>query len=235
MKEGVWRIDGLKVETRNTRTESCPIATWFNTDLTWNGLGLRCDRPRNNRLSHIDVGTIHVRLSVCLLIVILTPNKLPQAVALLTSLRKVTDSNVGTIRRKRPRPHLSRASSPLTANRTIRHLQPLYHVAGEPLNCFDYVAWAPSEPRNRLPDEDCVVLDRNQQWGVTRCSAKMPYVCELWPGGEQAADTATTITRCTALQNAGTLPSRGAPYPQKYSDRSVTLIINFNIVMILTL
>jgi hypothetical protein len=233
MKEGVWRIDGLKVETRNTRTESCPIATWFNTDLTWNGLSLRCDRPRNNRLSHIDVGTIHVRLSTYRNI------DTKQVASSGTASDFSSESDRLQCRDDTPKEasfaSLSGLFSPLTANRTIRHLQPLYHVAGEPLNCFDYVAWAPSEPRNRLPDEDCVVLDRNQQWGVTRCSAKMPYVCELWPGGEQAADTATTITRCTALQNAGTLPSRGAPYPQKYSDRSVTLIINFNIAMTLTL
>ncbi|XP_021914249.1 uncharacterized protein LOC110827162 isoform X2 [Zootermopsis nevadensis] len=72
---------------------------------------------------------------------------------------------------------------------------------GEPLNCFDYIAWAPSEPRDRLADEDCVVLDSYKQWGVTKCSTRMPYLCELWPSGDQTADTATRLTKCTVLQN----------------------------------
>lgn len=77
--------------------------------------------------------------------------------------------------------------------------------SGEPLNCFDYIAWAPSEPRDRLADEDCVVLDSYKQWGVTKCSTRMPYLCELWPSGDQTADTATRLTKCTVLQNLGNL------------------------------
>jgi hypothetical protein len=74
---------------------------------------------------------------------------------------------------------------------------------GEPLNCFAYVAWAPSQPRDRLADEDCVALDTNKQWLVSRCSMKLPYLCELWPGGDQPADTATRLTKCAALQSPG--------------------------------
>ncbi|PNF32703.1 hypothetical protein B7P43_G12960 [Cryptotermes secundus] len=76
-------------------------------------------------------------------------------------------------------------------------------TTGEPLNCFDYVAWAPSEPRDRLADEDCVALGGNKQWQVSRCSAKLPYLCELWPGGDQPADTTIRLTKCAELQNSG--------------------------------
>ena len=205
MNERVWSVDGmvLKVETRSTMTGRYPVSIWFTTDLTLTGPGinpgLRSDRPRTNRLSHIDIQAI----SVCLIIIILTPDRLPQVVPLLKSLRKAPGSSVGMVCWTRPCPIFLRPLQ--STERQLKH-STLYRsilIAGEPLGCFDYIAWAPSEPRNRQPDEDCVVLDRNQQWGVTRCSAKMPYVCELWPGGDQRADMATNLTRCNALQNTG--------------------------------
>jgi hypothetical protein len=57
----------LKVETRSTMTARCPIATWFTIDLTRTGPGinpgLRSDRQRTNRLSHIDIQAMSVCLS----------------------------------------------------------------------------------------------------------------------------------------------------------------------------
>jgi hypothetical protein len=106
--------------------------------------------------------------------------------------------------------------------------------SGEPLNCFDYVAWAPSQPRDRLADEDCVALDGNKQWLVSKCSIKLPYLCELWPGGDQPPDNVIRLTKCAELQNPGELMfSFFLPYPmdirgsltQGKSGRSVKLII----------
>jgi hypothetical protein len=57
----------LRVETRSNTTARCPIATWFITDLTRTGQGinpgLHSDRPRTNRLSHIDIQAMSVCLS----------------------------------------------------------------------------------------------------------------------------------------------------------------------------
>jgi len=69
MNEWVWSVDGmvLKVETRSILTASCPIATWFTTDLTRTGPGmnprLRSDRPRTNSLNHIEIQAMSVCLS----------------------------------------------------------------------------------------------------------------------------------------------------------------------------
>jgi len=69
MNKWVWSVDGmvLKVETRCILTASCPIATWFTTDLTRTGPaispGFCCDRPRTNRLSQIDIQATSVCLS----------------------------------------------------------------------------------------------------------------------------------------------------------------------------
>ncbi|XP_052128278.1 uncharacterized protein LOC113206811 isoform X2 [Frankliniella occidentalis] len=55
----------------------------------------------------------------------------------------------------------------------------------EPLDCFPFRAWAPGEPRHRLPTDDCVVLERRPaggSWAVTDCRKRLPFVCELYPG-----------------------------------------------------
>jgi hypothetical protein len=68
MNEWVWSVDRmvLKVGTRSNRTASNAIDAWFTTDLTRIGPeinpDLRCDRPRTNGLSHIDIQS----MSVCL-------------------------------------------------------------------------------------------------------------------------------------------------------------------------
>ncbi|XP_054283592.1 uncharacterized protein LOC129000656 [Macrosteles quadrilineatus] len=51
-------------------------------------------------------------------------------------------------------------------------------VEDEPLNCFDYRAWAPGHPRSR-PIEDCVVLDSRRGWRTVDCTLKLPFICEL--------------------------------------------------------
>ncbi|XP_069674130.1 uncharacterized protein [Periplaneta americana] len=71
---------------------------------------------------------------------------------------------------------------------------------GEPLRCFEYIAWAPSQPRNSLPKEDCVALDNNKLWRVMKCSIQLPFLCELWPGGDQPIGTATRLTECAAME-----------------------------------
>jgi hypothetical protein len=124
MKERVRSIDGLKVETCSTRTESCPIATWFNTYLTCTVLGLSCDRPRTNRLSHIDIEAIYVRLSVS-----------PSAYRNINTKQDAssgTDSDFPSESARlrcrdgtplaAPSASFSGLSSPRTDNRTIRHL-----------------------------------------------------------------------------------------------------------------
>jgi hypothetical protein len=211
----------LKVETRSTRTASNPTDAWFTIDLTRTGPGidpdLRCDRPQTSRLSHIDIQS----MSVCLSTYHNTDTKR------VSSSGTASDVPSRSNRLQCRDSRLNQASSDLSQASPL-HRTPialffflilfifLPFFAGEPLGCFDYIAWAPSEPRNRLPDEDCVVLDRNQQWGVTRCSAKMPYLCELWPGGDQRADTATRLTQCNSLQNTGRpqvqQPQRDADY-----------------------
>jgi hypothetical protein len=95
--------------------------------------------------------------------------------------------------------------TPILSVHWIRLQWKIQFCLGVRLDCFDYIAWGPSEPRDRLADEDCAVLSSNRQWGVTRCSTRMPYLCEMWPGGDQAAETATRLTKCAALQNPGYL------------------------------
>jgi len=69
MNELVWSIDGMvmKVETRSILTARCLIATWFTTEPTRTGPrinpGLRSDRPRTNRLNHIEIQSMSVCLS----------------------------------------------------------------------------------------------------------------------------------------------------------------------------
>ncbi|KAK3919025.1 Collectin-10 [Frankliniella fusca] len=77
--------------------------------------------------------------------------------------------------------------------------------ADEPLDCFPFRAWAPGEPRHRLPDDDCVVLQRRPgpgagagagapggggggAWAVTDCRRKLPFICELYPGPGSGGD-----------------------------------------------
>ncbi|PSN48577.1 hypothetical protein C0J52_14668 [Blattella germanica] len=76
---------------------------------------------------------------------------------------------------------------------------------GEPLNCFGYKAWGPSEPRDRLKDEDCAVLDDRKQWRVSRCSQRLPYICELWPGGDILNDITTGLVHCSELDEESLL------------------------------
>jgi hypothetical protein len=212
----------LKVETLSTRTASNPTDFWFTIDLTRTGPGiepdLRCDRPQTSRLNHIDIQSMYV----CLL----NHNTDTKRVSSSGTASDVpSGSNRLQCRDSRIVRSFSGLSSTPNANRTFFYR--CIFFAGEPLGCFDYIAWAPSEPRNRLPDEDCGVLDRNQQWGVTRCSAKMPYVCELWPGGDQRADTATRLTQCNALQNTGR--------PQEQQPQLDADFINCNILTTITL
>ena len=47
----------VKGENTSTGTKTCPTVTLSNTNLTWtdvgSNLGLRCDRPVIDRLSHL--------------------------------------------------------------------------------------------------------------------------------------------------------------------------------------
>ncbi|CAH0762917.1 unnamed protein product [Bemisia tabaci] len=53
----------------------------------------------------------------------------------------------------------------------------------EPLRCFPYRAWAPSEPRHKKSREDCAVIDSRNSWRVVDCKSKHPFLCELTPSG----------------------------------------------------
>ncbi|XP_039281011.1 uncharacterized protein LOC111056023 isoform X2 [Nilaparvata lugens] len=53
---------------------------------------------------------------------------------------------------------------------------------GELLKCVQFRAWAPGEPHSRK-DDDCVVINPRFTWQVVPCSKKLPFVCEILPGG----------------------------------------------------
>ena len=41
-----------------------------------------------------------------------------------------------------------------------------------------YFDWAPNQPNNGGPGQDCVAIQGNGQWGDIQCSATRPYVCQ---------------------------------------------------------
>ncbi|KAJ9587877.1 hypothetical protein L9F63_018689 [Diploptera punctata] len=85
----------------------------------------------------------------------------------------------------------------------ILHEGKFITTRGEPLTCFEYQAWGPSEPRDRLDEEDCAMLDDKKQWRVTRCSEKLPYLCELWAGGDNPKDITTGLLYCSRIKDDG--------------------------------
>uniref|UniRef100_T1HFU0 C-type lectin domain-containing protein n=1 Tax=Rhodnius prolixus TaxID=13249 RepID=T1HFU0_RHOPR len=53
---------------------------------------------------------------------------------------------------------------------------------GYPLNCLNYRAWAPGEPKPK-ENAKCVTLTSKMQWKITSCSRELPFLCELSPNG----------------------------------------------------
>lgn len=54
---------------------------------------------------------------------------------------------------------------------------------GDSLKCSIYRAWAPGHPKNRRDTQDCVALDGNKMWHVVDCKKRLPFICEIFPGG----------------------------------------------------
>ncbi|XP_044728800.1 uncharacterized protein LOC123292275 [Chrysoperla carnea] len=53
----------------------------------------------------------------------------------------------------------------------------------EPLTCFPYRAWAPSNPKPVNKHHYCVAIDTDKMWKTVKCGMKLPFICELYPNG----------------------------------------------------
>ncbi|XP_014253174.1 uncharacterized protein LOC106668713 [Cimex lectularius] len=51
-----------------------------------------------------------------------------------------------------------------------------------PLNCIQYRAWAPGEPKP-TKEERCGVVTPNRQWKAVPCKKRFPFICEISPSG----------------------------------------------------
>ncbi|XP_067002134.2 uncharacterized protein [Anabrus simplex] len=70
-------------------------------------------------------------------------------------------------------------------------------AGGAPLNCVEYRAWAPREPRVLNEANDCVVLNTRREWRVVNCGLKLPFLCELVMGNTNRS--ITNVTMCHSL------------------------------------
>lgn len=55
--------------------------------------------------------------------------------------------------------------------------------SGNLVNCYEFRAWGPGEPKRGRRKEKCVVIDAERNWKVVNCSKKLPFICELLPKG----------------------------------------------------
>lgn len=53
----------------------------------------------------------------------------------------------------------------------------------EPLECFDYRAWALGHPPEIRKHPACVVITQDASWRIHFCNKKAPYICEVLTGG----------------------------------------------------
>jgi hypothetical protein len=53
----------------------------------------------------------------------------------------------------------------------------------EPLECFDYRAWALGNPPEIRKRPSCVVLTAEASWKIKPCNNRLPYICEISTGG----------------------------------------------------
>lgn len=53
----------------------------------------------------------------------------------------------------------------------------------EPLECFDYRAWALGHPIEIRSRPACVVLTGDASWKIYSCNRRAMYICELFTGG----------------------------------------------------
>lgn len=53
----------------------------------------------------------------------------------------------------------------------------------EPLECFDYRAWALGHPPEIRKHPACVVVTQNASWKIHFCNKKAPYICEIFANG----------------------------------------------------
>lgn len=78
-------------------------------------------------------------------------------------------------------------------------------VAGKPLRCIKYRAWAPGHPRfEKRLHEHCVVLDTNSMWRVVECHQQFPAVCEIFPTPFQQQLEPKNVD-CDNISNKGTV------------------------------
>lgn len=54
---------------------------------------------------------------------------------------------------------------------------------GQALTCTTFRAWAPGHPRRRRPNQTCCTLDSKRMWRTVDCGLKLPFICEIYPGG----------------------------------------------------
>lgn len=58
-----------------------------------------------------------------------------------------------------------------------------------------YANWAPMQPDNATPDEDCVTINNvNSGWDDNSCTSLYEAICELHPAIGPGPTTATTTT-----------------------------------------
>ncbi|KAK9510043.1 hypothetical protein O3M35_004916 [Rhynocoris fuscipes] len=64
----------------------------------------------------------------------------------------------------------------------LQYPQEFLNSRGLPLNCVNYRAWAPGEPKPK-DNANCVVLTSSMLWKVSTCDKELPFICELTPNG----------------------------------------------------
>lgn len=53
----------------------------------------------------------------------------------------------------------------------------------EPLECFDYRAWALGHPPEIRRHPACVVVTQDASWKIHFCNKRTPHICEVLTGG----------------------------------------------------
>lgn len=52
------------------------------------------------------------------------------------------------------------------------------------LSCTTFRAWAPGQPKEKYPEDNCCAIDSKKMWHVVNCKRNLPFVCEIFPWGE---------------------------------------------------